>query len=611
MGIVSSTVTGAFTKADGYAQAASAQATAFVDKLNTSIYTPPQIDVTWASLAAPSLPGMPAAPTLPVINFNDPSTLRPTDFTPSTPTVTIDAFTDVAPTVNFGTAPTVSYGTAPTVPAINTVTVPTAPTLTTPTMPTMLGLTTVAFGGVDLHAEMLPGLTSVPTLTLAEPTPYSYAPGPKYASTLLSTLQAKLAERLTGGTGLSPAVEQAIWERARTRETGAAQANIDEINRGADALGFHLPAGVITAQTREAQQEYYDKLSELSRDVAIKQADLEQANLKDTIAAGMQLEGTLMDYSYKLEHLTFESAKELASNAILAYNAAVEQYRALLHSYEVYANNYKTIIEGEMSKVEVYKAELQGEEIKAQVNQTLTMQYKAQIEAGMAQVEIYRAQVGAAQTLVALEQAKISAAGEQIRGYIAQVNAETAKVEAYKASVQGEASKVEAYSAQVRAYAAKVGAQAEAARVQLGVISAQTQVYAAKWEGYRAAVSAETARMTALSAQSSALLDGYRAASTATIASAEMNAKVWEASIHQYEASKQLALQTAKINSENLIMTNNARLDAAKVGAQVFAQLTSSAYGMIHASANLQGGQSLSASYNYSGDATGTVLIDP
>ena len=90
MGIVSSTVTGAFAKADGYAQAAASQATAFVDKLNTSVYTAPQISVTWASLAAPSLPGMPSAPSLPTISFTDPSSLRPADFTPSSVTATID-----------------------------------------------------------------------------------------------------------------------------------------------------------------------------------------------------------------------------------------------------------------------------------------------------------------------------------------------------------------------------------------------------------------------------------------------------------------------------------------------------------------------------------------
>lgn len=132
-----------------------------------------------------------------------------------------------------------------------------------------------------------------------------------------------------------------------------------------------------------------------------------------------------------------------------------------------------------------------------------------------------------------------------------------------------------------------------------------TQSYAAQWDSYRSAVAAEQARMTALASQSGALLDGYKAAAAATEASANVQLRQWESNVKHYEAGMQLTLQTAKINSDNIIATNNARLDASKVGAQVFAQLASSAYGMAHASTNLSGGQSMQVNYSYLGDADG------
>lgn len=595
-----------FSLAQNYAAAATVQLNSFVNALNSSIYTPPTVSVTWETLAAPTIPSAPAKPTLPAINFVAPGS-TPTAMNETIPELTIPDFTDIPPELSLPAAPTVSYGVVPSVPSIGEVTVPDAPTITTPALPTYLTINTVAFGGVDLREEWLSALETAPTLELAEPTPYSYALGAEYASTLLDALKTKLADRMNGGTGLPAAVEQAIWDRARSREAAAAQSNIDEIARTGEALGFRLPPGVVVAQTRQAQQDYYDKLSSLSRDVAIKQAELEQSNLKDTIAAGMQLEGQLIDYSLKLEQLSFENARAYAENAIQLHNATVEKYRALLEGYQAYASVYKTIIDGQLAKVEVYKAQLQAEQTKAEINNTLVQQYKAQIDASMAQVEIFRAQVSAAQTLVELEQAKIGAASEQIRAYVATVNAETSKVEAYKASVQAEATKTEVYKIRADVYASRVNAVAERSRALVSRYSALASAKAAEWEGYRSQVQAESTRIDALAKQSGALLDSFRAELAANQATAQMQTTVWESNMKQYEAGVNVAMQAARINNDATIQTNNARLDAAKAGTQVFAQLTASAYSMMHTSAGVSGSSSTGVGYSYSGAVTGSV----
>lgn len=579
-----------FEQAKTYAEAATSQLTGFTDALNSSIYSPPTLSVTWTSLAAPSLPSMPSIPSMPAITFVEPA--APSALSITSPTVSIDDFDIAEPVVAMPSAPVLSYGVAPVVPSVAAVLLPTAPSITMPDAPVYLSLATPTFGGVDLHEDYLDRLGDMPTLDLVAPTPYSYSPNPEYASALLAAIKEKLLSRMAGGTGLPAAVEQAIWDRARDRETSIAVANQAEVMRASEALGYHLPPGVLAAQTRDAQKTYYAKLSDLSREVAIKQAELEQANIKDSIAAGMQLEGQLIDYSYKLEMLAFEAAKTIAENNLQVYNAQVEQFKALLQAYSTYAASYKTIIDGELAKVEVFKAQLAGEQAKADINKSMVEQYKASIEAGMSQVEIYRAQIGAANTLVQLEQAKIGAAAEQIRAYIAQVNAETAKVEAYKAGIQAEASKVEMFKIKADAFGAKVGAQAEKARADLAHYNAVVQAKTSEWEGYRAQVGAQQSRMQALSSQSAAILDAYKASAASTEASAAMHTKLFEAQIRNYEASQQVAIQAAKINGDFTIATNNARLDATKAGAQVYAQLTSSAYSMIHASAGVTAGSS-------------------
>lgn len=602
----SAEVSEAFDRAYRYAELSQSNMSSFTAALNSSIYSPPTISMTWNSIAAPDLPAMPVAPSMPTISFAVPSG-QPTELTIEMPGVVIDDFTEVAPTLTLPTAPTLSYGAAPTVPTAGDVEIPTAPVVSFPSAPTYLTLNSVSFSGVDLHEDWLVRLEDVPTLTLVSPTPFSYARGPEYASALLEDLKAILRTRLAGGTGLPEAVEQAIWDRARSRETKIALANEAEIQRTSEALGFALPSGTLAAQLSEARQNYYDKLSEFSRDVAIKQAELEQANLKDAIAAGMQLEAQLIDYSFKLEQLSFEAAKAYAENAIQSHAAAVDQYKALLAGYQTYAQAYDTLIKAELAKVEIYKAQLQGEQTKADINNALVQQYKAQIEAGMSQVEIYRAQVGAAQTLVQLEQTKISAAGEQVRAYIAQVNAETAKVEAFKASVQAQSTLVDMYKTKADAFSAKVGAQAEKAKAELARYNALVQAKTAEWDGYKAKVQTEGERIRALGVQSGALLDAFKAEAAAVESEAKMHTMRWETQIKDYEASQQLLLQTAKINADVAIQTNNARLDAAKVGAQIYAQLTSSAYSMVNASASISGSASNSVSYSYGGDVNADV----
>lgn len=594
---VSALVNATFANAQSYAAAAMANVASFSNALNQAIYTPPTISVSWAAISAPTLPSLPAQPTMPTVAFVEPS--APGALVIAEPSLSVDTFSEVAPTTSFPVAPSISYGTVPSIPEVAEIAVPSAPTLVLPAAPTYLTLDTPTFGGVDLNEAFLDNLDTIPTLNLVAPTPYSYALGPEYASSLLSALQTTLGARMNGGTGLNANVEAAIWNRGRDRETQVWLANQAEVSRGAEALGFHFPPGAIAGQLEVAQQTYFGKMSDLSRDVSIKQADLEQENLRQTITETMQLESRLIDYSLQLERIAFESAREYAGNAIAIYNSQVEKYKALLDAYRTYAAAYDAIVKGQMAKVDAFRAQVAAEQAKADVNRTLVDQYKAGIEAGLAQVEIYRAQVAAAQTLVTIEQAKVSAAGERIRAYVAQINAETSKVEAYKAAVAAEGTKVDVYKVKADVFAAKVGAQAKVAEANTARFEALTRAKTAEWDGYKARVDGEKARIDALGRQSETLLAAYRAAAAAIEASANMHTRIWEGQIKNYEAGQQIAIQAAKINGDSVAAANAARLDAAKAGAQVHSQVAAAALTMIKAQAGISGSDSTGVSYVY------------
>lgn len=584
-------VAASFTQAKAYADAAQAKLGEFTSALNSAIYAAPSVSM---SVTPPVMP--PALTMPPVPEFGEISYVPPTapmlGAIARLPDLTTLEFTEPAPAINYPERPTLNYGSAPVIPSVGTVSMPAAPTLDVVSAPDYLSLSAVTMDTINLHANYLDKLTDIPTLELLKPTPYSYTRSAAYGSELLSNLKATITARLAGGTGLSPAIEQAIWGRGRDRETKIALANEEEISRSSTAFGFALPSGTLAAQLREAQQTYYGKLSGLSRDISIKQADMEIENLKQTIAQGMELESKLLDYATRMEQLAFDAAKVAAESAIQSYNAQIDGFKALLASYQMYASAYDTLIKGELAKVDVFKAQLQGEQSKVEMNKTMTEQLKAFTDVQMTKVKIYEAQIAAANSLVNLEQVKISAAGEQIKAYSARVNAETSKVEAYKASVQAESSKVEIYKIKADAFGAVAGVKAEHARSQIARYSAIAQTRNAEWEGYRAIADAEKSRVQAQATQNSARLDAYKAAAAASEAVAAANAREWEVSIKSYEAGQSLALQVGKINTDALIANRSSQTEAAKAGAQVYAQLAASAFGMIHASASISGSSS-------------------
>ncbi len=570
------------------AETASREVEDFQQALNASIYQPPQISVQWSTLAAPNLPPIPNLPALPTAEFVEPGGL-PGPLTATMRDVPIDDFDIQMPTLDFGQAPELTIGTAPALPQVRDVAVPDAPMVVLPDAPEFLALQTHSFAGVNLHEDWLDKLEDIPQLSILEPAPFAYSPGARYASQLLDNLQATLNARIQGGTGLAPAVEQQLWDRARDRETQIALAREQEVLRGAEALGFPLPSGVLAGQLADARREYHDKLSGLSRDISIKQAELEQANMRESIQFALQLETTLLDDCYKLEMLAFEAAKAAADNAIQAHNAALEHFKALLAGYQVYASAYDTIIKAELNKVEVFKALLAAEETKASINKSLVDRYRAEIEGRMAAVEIYKARVGAAQTLVELEKARIQAGGEQVKAFVATVNAETAKADLYKTRVGAETAKVDAVGALARAYGSKVGAQAEAARVEVARFQALVSAKGLEWEGYKAQLSAATSRVEAAARTSSVIVDGYRLGASAAEAQAGAISRIWESNIKQYEAGRELTFRVSQANANATMHANDARMEAAKVQLATAMQKVASSWSAVSAQAQISG----------------------
>ena len=549
--------------------------------------------------AGPSAPALstPALPAFSNIAWVSPD--APAAFTDVLDTSTLfpAPFDTSPPTIVFSPVPTAFSGSAPTSPGVNFNFADPTLTVSLPIPPSLLSLSVGTFGGVTLPTIDPNALVS---LTAVAPSIREYTPGSKYTSTLLQALQTTLLTRITtGGTGLSPDVENAIWDRGREREAKSRSDALKDLDK-MEFLGFTLPTGLYLDARLKVTTESDFVNRGLSREIMIKQAELEQENVKQALATATQLEGQLISYTNQVEQRLFDSTKYATEAGISIYNAQVQAYAAYVEGYKTKVQIYEAQVRGELAKVEVYKAQVDAEQVKASINTALVEQYKASANVAMINVEIYKAQIAAIQTKAEIEKTKIEAFGEQIKAYVAQINAYTAGVEGYRASLEAEKTKQQVYQSQVDAFSARVGAAAKQADVKIAQYQGRIAAKNIELEGYKAKISGEVAKVQAIAATNSTIADTFKIQVASISAFNDTQTKQWQVALDQSQRVAEIGVSAAKANGELYISARSLALDGAKVGAQVSAQLGAAALNAVNWSTSFSNSNSSSLSDSYS-----------
>ena len=207
----------------------------------------------------PSFPAQVAVPA--ITNPTPPAITAPVWVAPGVPVAfsgTLDVsdlsvapFDASPPTINYGTAPALFTGTIPPSPSVNLTFADPVLSLTLPVAPDLLLIAVAPFSGINLPVFS----DTAPVLTAVAPSIREYTPGALYASGLLTAAQTSLQTRITsGGSGLSAAVEAAIWDRGREREAKSYADSIKALDQ-MEALGYALPPGAYLAGRLQLMRE--------------------------------------------------------------------------------------------------------------------------------------------------------------------------------------------------------------------------------------------------------------------------------------------------------------------------------------------------------------------
>jgi hypothetical protein len=207
-------------------------------------------------------------------------------------------------------------------------------------------------------------------------------------TSLLTAVQLKLLTDLAnGGYGIEPLDELQLWNRAREREILGAETAIQEAARQAAARGFSAPPGAFFKQQQAAQQAALEKSSSVSRDIALKRADMYVENRKFTMQTAMELEKTLSDYLSAY------------------YGRKLEAVKATLEAWLTSVKIYET-------QIAAFTATIRGQEQVAAVDVKVRA-YSAKVSKYAAELS---ANVGMAQASVASDQANIAGQAAYIEG---------------------------------------------------------------------------------------------------------------------------------------------------------------------------------------------------
>jgi hypothetical protein len=555
--------------------------------------TPPEIAITEPNLPdQPTLLGV-TPPSLEDVTFTLPD-LPPT-FSGELDVegVLPEPFDQDPPTLVLGAVPSPEFGVAPQAPGVSFDFEDPQLDLNLPGRPELLRVNVARFDGVEI-----PGVPAdIPEFDLVAPTIREYVPGAEYTSGLLTALRDELTDRIeNGGTGLNPDVENAIWDRGREREARAMQDSILQLER-MEEMGFDLPPGVYLDARIRINTENAATNMGLSREIMIKQAELELEGVQQALTLAQRVEADAIQYANQIEQRAFDSARYATEAGVTIYNAKVQAFNAYVDVYRAKLQQYEAQIRGELAKVEVYKTEVEAEQTKAEINRTRVEEFRVLTDAALSAVEVYKAEIGAIQTKAEIERLKVAIFGEEVRAYASQVNAYTAQVEGYRAGVQAETSKQEAFRSAVQAYGSQVDASAKVIDARVAVLNSELRANEVRWESYRTQAQTEGDRVRAIAAKNDAVARMYQSEASAVGTFNEVLARQWSAASQAAINVTEISLAQARANAELFMTQRSMVLDAAKVGATVAAQLGAAALSANSISTSFNNSRSISANF--------------
>lgn len=528
----------------------------------------------------------PNAPLAPEVSAID--TTMPT--APSLAGVTLDDLPAVPTEPDFGGmvyvkpgAPTAAMPTEPAdtdVPLVE-IDIPDAPVYELPADPELYELTLPEIA--DLTVPEFDGVR--PTFDLEPPAHTFSWQYEVYDETFIDSIKSKLSAMTITGLALPPDIEQAIFDRLRSRSDTLTLQQIQQAEGAMSGRGLRNPGGFLHKIIDRLGAEQRRAGNTASVDVGIEIARQNVEAVKFGLAQGIALESTMLQSHIAVQGLTLDAAKATQAAFIQVFEAQVALHNAQWEGFKADGQVFESRIRALQAQADVEKTRIEAQKAIGEVNETLVRAYGEKVRAIGEMTRVYLAQVEGAKAkgeinVQRLEQArlriqtfsvKVDAWGKGWDGYKAQVEAETAGLRYWE--TQGNI-----YANRVSAWKGQVEAQDTRARTLLASQGQELEVFRATLAGVAARIQGDTASGELMARVYQSKVAGY--AAEGQMSAAEVN------SINDSQRTildgSRLTFETAKGNAEISANVGLKRIeyamDANRGAAQIWAQLAASVF---------------------------------
>ena len=326
------------------------------------------------------------------------------------------------------------------------------------TLPTLIPLNLPNTTGISVPSLVLPELQG--RLDFADEA---------FDESLIQELMAEIRAVLGGRLAIPSHIWTRIWERVAADVNRQYLARKREAQRAHAKLGWSMPGGVLLEALQVAATDINAEISAKANEIAIKQAEMQQADYWQAMQQGVACTTLLSQIHNARQERLLKAAIATLEAQVTAYNAVVAAYNARVQAIVSEIEIKKLQLQAELTKVEVYKTEMEGA--------------KLGVEVDKAKVEMYVAQWGAVKT-------QAEAYESMVRGVAAQVEAQKAAVEAYGEQVKAQSLVVQMWATEWDAYAKKL----ESEKLKLGKFEAEARVFESRVSRYRAAIEGQSSR---------------------------------------------------------------------------------------------------------------------
>ena len=228
--------------------------------------------------------------------------------------------------------PAGDYPVIPSTPSTSDHAFPDAPVYTLPIVPTLHDIVIPEF--IDMTIEQ--PTMKLPVMDFDVPAINQILDGgltPEDA--LVQSAKAKLLSNIVnGGTMLNPQVEADLWNRDLERQEQQLQDSVDKLTAQWAKLGWGMPDGLLAGSLIAVNNEYMNKKLDRSREISVKQAELEQAGMFKSLELIVSLEKVLIDNMNDYARRVFETSKATADVTIAIFKERINRYNSLLAAFK-------------------------------------------------------------------------------------------------------------------------------------------------------------------------------------------------------------------------------------------------------------------------------------